>query len=993
MTTFNPDDPKYTAYVLGELSDADRAAIEAELQSDPAAAAVIEQIRSTADQLTAALGAEPLAELTADQRDTVLAAAEQSPAGLTPKRSKDRRVLWISALAASLLLAVGAGWLLRGLNTADQTRDTAFATSTGQSWYDPTNATSNSADWTRSNVLPPAKMLGHPGPGVDGPGPGVMLSGFHRGNSQNQDWDTASPNSLKLQFGWQKAQQSTGTEKSLGSDASATWNYQTPPSFEGVDPNQVAGVNPSDPMTVRGMTISGGTPSANRYNLSLAAKPDQQGIVVTGTNTYTGSTSVINGSITVSGKDDAYGVTSSSIADGSRESFAQLGTLSNSGTINVKGGGQHGTTLNLDAKPATGSLTLGGNQAVTMNGGTLKGTFGTLSAASTSGLNVGMKQSASRSSDIAPTNKLAVDGSLPAQSRPLGVPQTQAGIDSNQQSLRRMKLGDAQYRQYGTSGATHESELASLPQGRATTNGTSLFDLEANSTVPGLAEQQFNTEAYDHLADNPFLATTDNPLSTFSIDVDTGSYSNIRRFLMQHNQLPPPGAVRIEELVNYFRYDYPQPKDERPFSVTTEVASCPWQPGHRLVRIGLKGREIPKDKRPPSNVVFLIDVSGSMNQPNKLPLVQQSLKLLTEQLGENDQIAIVVYAGRAGLVLPTTTGDHRQAILEAIDRLRAGGSTNGAQGIQLAYEIASQNFIKDGVNRVILATDGDFNVGVTNQDALVRLIQENAKSGVFLTVLGFGYGNLKDSTMEKLADKGNGAYAYIDDLPEARKMLVEQLGSTLITIAKDVKIQIEFNPVAVAGYRLIGYEKRILAKEDFNNDTKDAGEIGAGHTVTTLYEIVPMPSADKATEQKPADQQEEESKTPAVDALKYVKPAELTDAAKSGELFTLKLRYKQPDGDKSTLMETPVKDSGQKYGQATADFKFAAAVAAFGMILRDSEYKGNATLGAVEELAKEAVDFKATAGDAKTETKTGDDSSYRAEFLQMVGKAKTLKGS
>ncbi len=292
-------------------------------------------------------------------------------------------------------------------------------------------------------------------------------------------------------------------------------------------------------------------------------------------------------------------------------------------------------------------------------------------------------------------------------------------------------------------------------------------------------------------------------------------------------------------MINYFRYEYPQPEGDRPFSVTTEVASCPWQAEHRLVRIGLKGREIPADKRPLSNLVFLIDVSGSMEEPNRLPLVQQSLKLLAEQLGENDHVAIVVYAGNSGLVLPSTRGDKRQEIIAAIERLRAGGSTNGGQGIELAYEIASRNFIKGGVNRVILATDGDFNVGITNQDELVRLIQEKAKTGVFLTTLGFGFGNLKDSTMQKLADKGNGNNYYIDSLAEARKVLVEQMGGTLVTIAKDVKIQIEFNPHEVAGYRLIGYEKRMLAKEDFNNDKIDAGEIGAGHTVTALYEIVP----------------------------------------------------------------------------------------------------------------------------------------------------------
>ncbi|HEY2883085.1 MAG TPA: VWA domain-containing protein, partial [Pirellulales bacterium] len=544
-------------------------------------------------------------------------------------------------------------------------------------------------------------------------------------------------------------------------------------------------------------------------------------------------------------------------------------------------------------------------------------------------------------------------------------------------------------------------------------------------------ESEYNTETYAPLVENTFLGAAENPLSTFSIDVDTASYSNIRRFLMQQGTLPPAGAVRIEEMVNYFRYQYPQPEGDKPFSVTTEVASCPWMPEHRLVRIGLKGREMEADKRPPTNLVFLIDVSGSMEEPNRLPLVQASLKMLTEQLGENDHVAIVVYAGNSGLVLPSTRGDRHQEIIAAIERLRAGGSTNGGQGIELAYEIASQNFLKGGVNRVILATDGDFNVGVTSHDQLMKLIQEKAKTGVFLTVLGFGYGNLKDATMQMLADKGNGNNAYIDSIDEARKVLVEQMTGTLVTIAKDVKIQIEFNPLEVAGYRLIGYEKRLLAKEDFNDDKKDAGEIGAGHTVTALYEIVPRGEgaggggqgagdvekgsgfgvqgsgdADAKAEggrrkaegntntasngkdtvapgstggnaegtaegEKESDEAKSEAARPEVDPLRYLKPAEPTAAAKSGELFTLKLRYKQPDGEKSVLMETPVKDAGKKYGEASADFKFAAAVASFGMLLRDSQYKGNATLAAVQELAGEGL----VGGAAKTSNSLAADSN------------------
>lgn len=469
-----------------------------------------------------------------------------------------------------------------------------------------------------------------------------------------------------------------------------------------------------------------------------------------------------------------------------------------------------------------------------------------------------------------------------------------------------------------------------------------------------------NTEAYDNIVDNPFLEVVQNPLSTFSIDVDTASYSNIRRFLNLQT-LPPKDAVRIEEMVNYFDYAYAPPPGADPFAAHIEVAGCPWAPDHRLVRVGIKGKVLAAAERPATNLVFLLDVSGSMEPENKLPLLKQAMKLLVNQLGEKDKVAIVVYAGASGLVLPATNGDNHAAILDAIDRLGAGGSTNGGEGIQLAYRTAIDNFVKGGVNRVILATDGDFNVGVTSQGELVRAIEAKAKSGVFLTVLGFGMGNVKDATLERLADKGNGNYAYIDTLNEAKKVLVDQIQGTLVTIAKDVKIQVEFNPAQVKAYRLIGYENRLLAKEDFNDDTKDAGEIGAGHTVTALYELVPAGGMIA---------------TPSVDALKYQQTPALGDRPASGELLTLKMRYKQPDGDTSQLLEFPVHDGGQTYAAATTDYKFAAAVAGFGMLLRDSRYKGNLSLDAVLELAQEG--------------KGADRSGFRQEFMDLVKKAKAI---
>ncbi|MCH8243579.1 MAG: von Willebrand factor type A domain-containing protein, partial [Planctomycetes bacterium] len=465
-------------------------------------------------------------------------------------------------------------------------------------------------------------------------------------------------------------------------------------------------------------------------------------------------------------------------------------------------------------------------------------------------------------------------------------------------------------------------------------------------------------EQYSAVSTNPFLLATEKPLSTFSIDVDTASYANIRRFLTG-GSLPPRDAVRIEEMINYFNYDYPLPTGDDPFSVTVEVADCPWNADHRLARIGIKGWEFEDEDRPAANLVFLIDVSGSMQQPNKLPLVKKSLELLVSELADDDQVAMVVYAGASGLVLDSTPCKTRSTIFDALDRLQAGGGTNGAAGIQLAYDVAEENFIEGGINRVILATDGDFNVGVTSRDDLTSLIEEKAKTGVFLSVLGFGMGNLKDATLETLADKGNGNYAYIDTLNEAKKVLIEQMGGTLITIAKDVKIQVEFNPLVVSAYRLIGYENRLLAARDFNDDTKDAGEIGAGHTVTAFYEIAPVGI---------------EPDLPDVDPLKYQEFAgEPSEAAETGELMTLKLRYKQPDGDVSRLMEFSVRDDGASLADSSADFRFASAVASFGMLLRHSPHAGGWTLEAAAELAAESI---------------GEDpAGYRREFLGLIERA------
>jgi Ca-activated chloride channel homolog len=477
-------------------------------------------------------------------------------------------------------------------------------------------------------------------------------------------------------------------------------------------------------------------------------------------------------------------------------------------------------------------------------------------------------------------------------------------------------------------------------------------------------KEEWDREGYDHIKENRFLDVKENPLSTFSIDVDAASYSNIRRFLNE-SQMPPAGAVRIEEMINYFRYEYPQPAGDRPFSINTEISAAPWNTEHRLVLIGLQGKTIEMENLPSSNLVFLIDVSGSMESEAKLPLVKSSLKLLVDQLREQDRVSIVVYAGAAGLVLPPTSGYDKQKIRDAIDNLSAGGSTAGGAGIRLAYNTARETFMKDGNNRVILCTDGDFNIGESSDDAMERLIEKERSAGVFLTVLGFGTGNYQDAKMQKLADKGNGNHAYIDGLSEAKKVFVSEFGGTLFAIAKDVKLQVEFNPSKVKGYRLLGYENRMLAKEDFNDDKKDAGELGSSHTVTALYEIIPAGTDSRFLEDP--------------DPLRYRK-GDLRNSNRHGdEAIFVKLRYKDPNGDVSNLIEHPVMQKEIPLGQASANFRFAAAVAQFGMLLRGSEFKAAATYANVISLANGA--------------KGTDREGYRAEFIELVRKAQSLSAT
>lgn len=505
-----------------------------------------------------------------------------------------------------------------------------------------------------------------------------------------------------------------------------------------------------------------------------------------------------------------------------------------------------------------------------------------------------------------------------------------------------------------TSSELYESTPASRPP--AVALDVAMSD---ESAPDGVSRVASNNEEYDSIVENRFVSPLKNPLSTFSIDVDTASYANVRRFL-NDNVMPPPAAVRIEELINYFKYDYSPPKGDHPFSVNLEIAQCPWQNEHWLARVGLKGLEIDREQKPAANLVFLLDVSGSMNSPAKLPLVKSAMRMLLDQLDENDRVAIAVYAGASGLVLPPTSASDRGTILSAFERLKAGGSTNGGQGIQLAYQTAAKNLIQDGVNRVILCTDGDFNVGITDRSDLIDLIQTEAKRGVFLSVLGFGTGNLKDATMEQLADKGNGNYGYIDSLQEARKLLIEDALGTLVNIAKDVKIQVDFNPQHVQAYRLIGYENRMLQAADFRDDKKDAGEIGAGHTVTAFYEIVPAGIKSPALTVEPSKYQE----------------VVIESSGPSDEVMTVRLRYKHPEGDDGIEFHVPAGVPAEQ-SRGSEDFQFAASVAGFGMLMRASEYSGNATLELIEELAHNGIGQS--------------DDNYRHEFLRLIDTAQLLK--
>jgi Ca-activated chloride channel family protein len=576
------------------------------------------------------------------------------------------------------------------------------------------------------------------------------------------------------------------------------------------------------------------------------------------------------------------------------------------------------------------------------------------------------------------------------ESKESGKNQSSGSSNANDQRLLARSVGDRIAPQLGMGAESNSGVSAGAPGGSDDEEG------QRNSSRGGLGEiadrgkfdsddladlektRSSANESYKSIPENPFWRPIgEQAMSTFSVDVDTASYANMRRFL-NDGTLPPPQAVRLEEFINYFHYDYPQPIGTEPFAVDLKLFGCPWNAQHSLLRVGLQGREIKAEKRPISNIVYLVDVSGSMSNDDKLPLLKRGLAMMADHLSENDTVSIVTYAGNAGVRLEPTNGSNKKKILEAIDSLQSGGSTNGAAGIDVAYRLAQQNFAKEGANRVILMTDGDLNVGVTSDEALVALIKEKAASGVFLTVLGFGTGNLKDSKLEGLADNGNGIYGYIDSIREAHKVLVEQMSGSLVTIAKDVKIQLEFNPAQVAGYRLIGYENRVMANQDFANDRKDAGEIGAGHTVTALYEIVPVGATlDTEAPNAPTLKYQTVGNAAAQENAPTKADIKLTEAAASGELARVALRYKTPEGTESRLIEFTSKSEVTPFSEANADCRFAAAVAAFGMQLRQSSFAGTTTFDAIAEIASSSLG--------------PDPNGHRAEFVDLVRRAKSLQ--
>jgi Ca-activated chloride channel homolog len=978
MTTYDPNDPRLTAFALGELEENERSAVEAQLATCAESRAAVEEIRAAARLLEDELRQETSPGLAPEQRSAIEGSLTQ------PRRPVGR--VWIQlALAASVVLCVGLAVRQSWPKSKHRGRAMELAHAAPPDRFGASAVAAPHAQKTMPGddrpgwaFRPPgasdervAGELGQVSPEAHGfvPAPGPLrapaavseregLEYYGRARKLSTPGESA-PNTppgdavRDLDDGGraQGAGRSNRRTEAQRGDSGAVGDDKAGAASLGLDRlgrGRGMGELPakSEPAPQGSPSVALGERGVYRQNQTAAsgqAKPAKQAGAALTENKPAAAAK--NGQPAPS--EFMYRVPES-------RSFAVVppppaGTTPKAGMAGAMGGiggGSGGPGGPAAARSKDNFLVGGGRQAGDSSGRPVSPALAAAGGkpAAQKPAQTPLSSAPARGSMTKLTDDLAL--AAPREPRLLGAKpddaknlESRKGLDPFDQ-LAKEKAGDGETKEY----KLRQEELA---------EGLKLKAQMGNEA---------NREEFRRIIENPFIRAAGNELSTFSIDVDTASYSIVRRILNQ-SQWPPADAARIEELINYFPYDYPQPKGDVPFSINVDIARCPWNADHRLARIGLKGKEIPVSERPRANLVFLVDVSGSMDSPDKLPLVKAGLRMLVEQLTENDRVAIVVYASRTGVELSSVDASRKDEIRQAIDRLVPGGSTNGAAGIVLAYEQAQKNFIPNATNRVILCTDGDFNVGVSSEGELSRLIEKEAKeSKVFLSVLGFGQGNLQDGKMETLADKGNGNYAYIDTLPEARKVLVDQMMGTLNTIAKDVKIQVDFNPSHVAAYRLIGYENRMLRAEDFNNDAKDAGEIGAGHTVTALYELVP-PGKEEGL--------------PGFEKSKYAKAAAKDGDADSKESLTVRLKYKAPEKDKSEAkIEVTATDEGRDFPENSTDFKFVAAVAEFGMLLHASPHKGNATFAGARELAESA--------------RGKDDYGYRAEFIEILKKAEGL---
>ncbi len=889
-----PDDPRITAFALGELEGEARAEVEAAIAADDQLRLAVEQIRATGAQLAGALAAEARADVGNPNR----VESSRSLAALPIIPGRDPRLLDGGDYSArkNVLSFPRMYYVIAGLAAA------CFAVLivVNQRKFGPSNAKVSSEE--REIIANRTIEIPLSQPATDTASATVLVpAAVPEMAPQKAD---APPMLVERPNAASGAQVSSVIPASplAGADNSAP----------------VAPLPASTPPAARDESLAVGSPAAP----TAAPAPSPTTIVMTPFEI-------------TEDKDQSF--QTSSVGTGSRLQLDLNSSAGSYSVINQDAAGVADSTGTLTRKAAIGPAGQSGAQA---SGGSRAGAAGGRGGGGAGG--GGLRGGG---------------GGRGVAAGSAGSPGGLAGIQSTQTQAKSRTSVDSYAVE--TFDMAHDPNLARDPVERVN---------RYPAGRPVVVREAPASESYTYIRPNPVTNVDDQRYSTFSIDVDTASYTNVRRFL-NNGQLPPRDAIRIEEMVNYFPYRYAPPRGDTPFAISIESTAAPWNPEHRLVRIGIKGREVNTATRPRANLVFLLDVSGSMGEPNKLPLVKDSMRMLLRRLREDDRVAIVTYAGNSGVALRSTPVSRQGDIARAIDALEAGGSTNGGAGINLAYDIAQENFVRGGINRVILCTDGDFNVGVTSQGDLVRMIEDRAKSNVFLTVLGFGMGNLKDSTLELLADKGNGNYGYIDTRAEAEKLLVDQLSGTLITIAKDVKIQVEFNPLQVSAYRLIGYESRMLAAQDFNNDRVDAGEIGAGHTVTALYEVVPADSGAGGTIDPPRYQASGQ-------AVGGIVPQSKEQRSIDAELLTVKLRYKEPTGTASKLLEFPYTDSGRDFSRASEDFKFASAVAAFGLALRGDTPQQSALIGNAIAWADASLG--------------PDEGGYRREFVDLARKARAL---